>query len=78
MLKNLQMIKSATIIKKYKQQKAEKSEIKFIDFCKQRKIEHIQLDNVSSIFKRKKYLIKTNGKCPDFWCKKMNRKFLLR
>ena len=62
-------------MKKYKQQKAEQSEINFSDFCKQRKTECIALDNIK--FQRQKFLIKPNGKCPDFWCKKDNQEIFV-
>lgn len=57
-------------MKKYKQRKAEQSEINFSDFCKRRKIECVALDDPNNKFQRQKFLIKSNGKCPDFWCRK--------
>lgn len=62
---------------KYKQQKAKKSEINFSDFCEQRKIKCVALDNLDNKFQRQKFLIKPNSKCPDFWCQKNNQEIFV-
>ena len=64
-------------MKKYKQQKAEQSEINFSDFCQQRKIEYVKLDALSNKFQRKKFLKDENSDCPDFWCKKNNQEIFV-
>jgi len=62
---------------RYGQKKAEKAEINFCYFCKQRSVDFIKLDSSDGSFKRKKYLVDSNGKCPDFWCKINNQEIFI-
>ena len=64
-------------MKKYKQQQAEQSEIDFFDFCQQRKIEIIKLDDPNNKLQRQQFLIQPNGKCPDFLCTFNNKSIFL-
>ncbi|OGI24994.1 MAG: hypothetical protein A3J76_04160 [Candidatus Moranbacteria bacterium RBG_13_45_13] len=65
------------ICKKHNQKKAKQEEINFSDFCKQRKVEYITLDDPINSFQREKYLIKPSGKCLDFWCRKNKREIFV-
>jgi|GEM_PF-5965596 len=56
--------------KQLKQEKAKDSEILFENFCKKNSIECEKVDSFLNKNLRSKFLIKQNGKCPDFWCKK--------
>lgn len=64
-------------MKKDKQQKAERSEIEFSNFCGRKGIECIKLDKKENKFLRKKFLINPDGDCPDFWCKKNNEEIFV-
>lgn len=55
-------------MKKYKQQKAEQSEIDFFKLCEQRKINCVKLDDSANELQRQTFLTDQKGKCPDFLC----------